>query len=131
MGLADDLENLEDLRRTGALTQDEYTVAKAELLGTGTSASADPERDRSPRSRKRILVGSLAAAVLVTGGAVAALTFAGRDSERIDQRAKTDCEALSQDLLEQNKPMAELYPTMRGLGCGEWLDEQFEDAANQ
>ncbi len=130
MGLADDLENLEDLRRTGALTEDEFSIAKAELLGAGPSGTSSPG-PRSRQSRNRALAGLLATVVLVIAGGVAALTLTGQDSERIEQRAEPDCEELSRELLEQNKPTAELYPMMRGLGCGEWLDQKLEEAGNQ
>jgi hypothetical protein len=66
--------------------------------------------------------------------AVAAVVLAlfvvlgGDDTETIGQRSDASCKKISDDLLAQGKPSAELYPTLRGMGCGKWLDEQFDKA---
>ena len=41
MSLADELAKLEDLRRTGALTDTEFAQAKAKLLAGGAPAASD------------------------------------------------------------------------------------------
>lgn len=46
MSLADDLQKLEDLRQSGALTDEEFEIAKQRVLGGTTSPSASqPTRD--------------------------------------------------------------------------------------
>ena len=143
MGLADELEKLDALHREGLLDGAEYRQAKQRLLGDGIGASApalgstaDPVASTDAGSdtggpRRRTLIVAAAALVLlaiVASGIGVAMTRGGDD---IEQRPDADCQELSDDLLAEGRPMSELYPTLRGLGCGEWLDERFqENAAN-
>lgn len=132
MGLSDDLENLERLQREGALSNEEFRRAKAALLSPSSEATKSPQSSASNRKWNRAVIAAAVLLVLAAvgaGGAVVALT--GEDKETIDQRSDTDCESRSKELLDQNKPMAEVYPTLRGMGCGKWLDEQFDKAGSQ
>ncbi|TIC83844.1 SHOCT domain-containing protein [Nocardioides sp. GY 10113] len=144
MTLADDLEELSELRRTGVLSEPEFTEAKRRLLSSSTestdtgaslSASLPPEKHHpglfaGPRRRSWIAGAVVATLVALVAGValVSSLGDDGRPNEEIEQRPDAECQALSDDLAAQGKPMAEVYPSLRGLGCGKWLDERL--AAN-
>jgi hypothetical protein len=148
VGLADDLENLEDLHRSGALSSEEYTGAKRRLLAgaqtsaprknsTESAAAETPHRGTQHAwwSRRPVLVGAAAGAVLVVLGVGLGSVLidgrpGGRDADQVQQRSDAQCQEISDDLMAQNKPMAEVYPTLRGMGCGRWLDEKFQDNAD-
>ncbi|MBY9074257.1 hypothetical protein K1X13_05415 [Nocardioides sp. WL0053] len=155
MGLADELENLQDLHRTGVLTNEEYAEAKARVLADAADAPGPPSdapdvapdphgaaghngqsRAGGPRPvRKRArVVGAAVLAALVATGVGVGVALAGdedsRSTDEIEQMSDAECQELSDDLMAQNKPMSELYPTLRGLGCGKWLDQKFEEAAD-
>ena len=132
MGLSDDLENLERLQREGALSDDQFRRAKAVLLSPRSEAMQSPPSSASNPRRNRVAIAAAVLFVLAAvgaGGVVVAL--AAGNKETIDQRSDSDCDSRSKELLDQNKPMAAVYPTLRGMGCGKWLDEQLDKAGSQ
>ena len=135
MGLADDMEGLEQLRRSGALTDEEFSQAKQRVLAgeAHTRDDAVPARRSSAseggtRGRMRFRrVQAIAVGALVVLAAAASWISVGMTWDGDEQRDDESCAEIAEDLAADGRPMAELYPTLRGMGCGEWLDEQFED----
>lgn len=134
VGLADDIDGLSELHRNGALTDEEFARAKRRLLdGAKSAEGADPRSQHDSPGRGRSSPGLTRRAWVVGGAAVVVLAvlasgigiaLSGGDGQ---QREDANCQQIADDLAAEGRPMAELYPTLRGMGCGEWLDEQFEN----
>ncbi|HEX8480335.1 MAG TPA: SHOCT domain-containing protein [Allosphingosinicella sp.] len=121
----DELERLQRLRESGALTDEEFQAEKRRLLGHGTAgpaeAAAVEEAERPSRRRLWILLG---AAVLVL--AVAAGWYFARPAEEdgiLDLPMPTENVAAEENVVE-----AKAAPDVRALPPGEQLARAFEAA---
>lgn len=71
MGVANDLEKLEELRRKGALSNEEFERAKAKIFNTPTNAPQVLNEERQPSRIKNLVVAVCIVAILgaILGGA--------------------------------------------------------------
>lgn len=122
----DELERLQRLRESGALTDEEFQLEKGRLLGHQSIAPA-PERkpvQAQARSRRRIWI-ALGVAALVLA-VIAGLYFgrsSGGDDGIIDLPMPTENEAADSNLVE-----AKALPDIRALPPEEQLARAFEAA---
>lgn len=122
----DELERLQRLRESGALTDEEFQTEKRRLLGHQSIAPAEQTETAEPRtpSRRRILM-LLGIAGLVLA-IVAGLYFgrsSGGDDGIIDLPMPTENEAADSNLIE-----AKALPDVRALPAEEQLARAFEAA---
>jgi len=122
----DELERLQRLRESGALTDEEFQLEKRRLLGHETIAPTEDMVAAEPRagSRRRLwIVGGLAALILAV---IAGLYFgrsSGGDDGIIDLPMPTDNVAEEANLIE-----AKAAPDVRALPAEEQLARAFEAA---
>lgn len=121
----DELERLQRLRESGALTDEEFQVEKGRLLGRETFAAAGTgvEVEPAPSSRRRIWIIVGAAALVV---AILAGIYFGRtsgDDGIIDLPMPMENEAADANLVE-----AKALPDVRSLAPEEQLARAFEAA---
>ncbi|HEX8064006.1 MAG TPA: SHOCT domain-containing protein [Allosphingosinicella sp.] len=125
----DELERLQRLRESGALTDEEFQAEKRRLLGHHSVAPAEEAVEAGPRpaSRRRIWIALGAAALLlaVIAGLYFGRTSAGEDGI-IDLPMPTDNVAE-----ESNVAQAKALPDVRALPAGEQLGRAFEAAFGQ
>lgn len=127
MALVDDLDELQKLHTAGALSEAEFLAAKRALISENpTDTSETPPHSGAATTRWKKWATLVGTTVLAAGAILIAVHVLSPEKEVVDRRTDTECQQISDDLLAQNKPMSELYPTLRGMGCSTWLDEQFE-----
>jgi hypothetical protein len=122
----DELERLQRLRESGALTDEEFQAEKRRLLGHETVAP-DPDSVEAPRagSRRRlwIVLGLAALIVAVAAGIFWGKMSGGGDDGIIDLPMPTENEAD-----DSNQIVAKAAPDVRALPAGEQLARAFEAA---
>jgi hypothetical protein len=126
----DELERLQRLRESGALTDEEFQLEKRRLLGHETIAPAeDPAKEsvavEPPTGSRRRLWIALGAAALVLA-VIAGLYFgrtSGGDDGIIDLPMPTETEAADANLVE-----ARALPDIRALPAEEQVARAFEAA---
>jgi hypothetical protein len=120
----DELERLQRLRESGALTDEEFQAEKRRLLGHQTVAPAEEMAEAAPASRRRLWIALGVAALVV---AIAAGIFWGRmsggDDGIIDLPLPTDNVAEDSNLIE-----TKAQPDVRSLPAEEQLARAFEAA---
>jgi hypothetical protein len=122
----EELERLQRLRESGALTDDEFQVEKRRLLGHETIASAEDtvvaEGPAGSRRRLWIILGLAALTLAVIAGLYFGRTLGGDDGI-IDLPMPTENEAAEANLVE-----AKALPDVRALAPEEQLARAFEAA---
>lgn len=125
----DELERLQRLRESGALTDEEFQAEKRRLLGHQAVAPAEEAAKTGPQppSRRRIwiLLGVAALVLAVIAGLYFGRTSVGDDGI-IDLPMPTENEAEDSNLVE-----AKALPDVRALPAGEQLARAFEAAFGQ
>lgn len=121
----DEIERLQRLRESGALTDEEFQLEKRRLLGHETIA---PVADDSPEpvgpSRRRLwIILAVAALVLAIGAGIYFGRTSGGDDGIIDLPMPTENEAADANLVE-----AKALPDVRALAPEEQLARAFEAA---
>lgn len=122
----DELERLQRLRESGALTDEEFQLEKRRLLGHETIAPPEEsvEAQPQPGSRRRIwIVAGLAALVLAIVAGIYFGRSSGGDDGIIDLPMPTENEAADSNLVE-----AKALPDIRALAPEEQLARGFEAA---
>jgi hypothetical protein len=122
----DELERLQRLRESGALTDEEFQAEKRRLLGHQSSAAApesvEVEAQAPSRRRLWIILAVAGLAVAVIAGLYFGRTSGGDDGI-IDLPMPTENEAADSNLVE-----AKALPDIRALPPGEQLARAFEAA---
>jgi hypothetical protein len=123
----DELERLQRLRESGALTDEEFQAEKRRLLGHQAVApeeeSIGPEADSEPRSRRALWIALGVAGVVL---AVVAGLFFGRMSGGGDEIV--DLPMPENSSRESNMVEARALPDVRALPAEEQLARAFEAA---
>jgi hypothetical protein len=122
----DELERLQRLRESGALTDEEFQAEKMRLLGHQSVAPAEEIVEAEPQapSRRRmwIMLGVAALVLAIIAGLYFGRTSVGDDGI-IDLPMPTENEAADVNLVE-----AKALPDVRALPAGEQLERAFEAA---
>ena len=122
----DELERLQRLRESGALTDEEFQLEKRRLLGHETIAPAEEtvvvERPAASRRRLWIILGLAALALAIVAGLYFGRTSGGDDGI-IDLPMPTENEAAEVNIVE-----AKAAPDVRALPPEEQLARAFEAA---
>ncbi|MEO7177733.1 MAG: SHOCT domain-containing protein [Allosphingosinicella sp.] len=123
----DELERLQRLRESGALTDEEFQAEKRRLLGheTVAPAAAEAEVRREPPSRRRlwIILGAAALVVAIAAGIFWGRMSGGGDDGIIDLPMPQDNVATDVNLVEAKAGL-----DVRTLPAGEQLARAFEAA---
>jgi Short C-terminal domain len=123
----DELERLQRLRESGALTDDEFQAEKRRLLGHETipaeEAPAEAEPERSSRRPLWIALGLAALAIAIVAGLWFGRALTGSDPGIVDLPMPEVNEAQ-----EGNAAEAKAAPDVRTLPPGEQLARAFEAA---
>jgi hypothetical protein len=127
----DELERLQRLRESGALTDEEFQAEKRRLLGhQSAAAEAAPgpvavEVEAEPPSRRRlwIILGFIGLLLAIVAGLMFGRMSGGGDDGIIDLPMPTENEAAESNLVE-----AKALPDVRALPPGEQLERAFEAA---
>lgn len=123
----DELERLQRLRESGALTDEEFQLEKRRLLGPESVAPAEDRVavEPHPRSRRRfwIMLGTAVLVLTVIAGVYFGRNSGGGDDGIIDLPIPTENEAADVNLVE-----AKALPDVRALAPEEQLARAFEAA---
>jgi hypothetical protein len=123
----DELERLQRLRESGALTDEEFQAEKRRLLGHQSVAPAEEAVEFEPRatSRRRlwIILGLAGLLVAVVAGLMFGRMSGGADDGIIDLPMPTENEAADSNLVE-----AKALPDVKALAPEEQLARAFESA---
>lgn len=123
----DELERLQRLRESGALTDEEFQAEKRRLLGHQSVAPAEEvvEVEPQPASRRRlwIILGLTGLLVAIVAGLMFGRMSGGGDDGIIDLPMPTENDAADSNLVE-----AKALPDVRALAPEEQLARAFEAA---
>jgi hypothetical protein len=124
----DELERLQRLRESGALTDEEFQAEKRRLLGhPGAAPVEEPMVEAEPRTPSRrklwIAIGLAGLLVAIVAGLVFGRMSGGGDDGIIDLPMPTENEAADVNLVE-----AKALPDVRALAPEEQLARAFEAA---
>ncbi|HEX8514545.1 MAG TPA: SHOCT domain-containing protein [Allosphingosinicella sp.] len=123
----DELERLQRLRESGALTDEEFQAEKRRLLGNRSAAPAEEVVEVEPHapSRRRlwIILGLTGLLVAIVAGLMLGRMSGGGDDGIIDLPMPTENEAAESNLVE-----AKALPDVRALPAEEQLARAFEAA---
>jgi Short C-terminal domain len=130
MSRYDELERLQRLRESGALTDDEFQAEKRRLLGHKEVAAEEEavQVDSTVPSRRRIwiVLGLAGLAVAIVAGLLLGRMSGGGDDGIIDLPMPTENEAVDSNLVE-----AKVLPDVRTLPADEQLARAFGAAFAQ